>query len=163
MKDRLLLTTLGAGVANHILVLNRYEIQRHVLEVVSGSIAATLVLDTAIRIVTGWSMTKSAAITALIVAINVFGACTSTLIYRLFFNPLNRFPGPFGAQVARLLDVQESGQESRSLRSTGRPSWKVWQDRTKRRRKPLNHRLGLFRCVVRPKKQMRKAPVVRFP
>ena len=112
MMQTTLLAALGAGVATHVFVLNRYETQRYILTIVGGFVAATLLLDTTIRILTEWSMIKTAAITAAIAATYVLGACTSTLVYRLFFNPLNHFPGPFSA---RMTDFWMAGKVGKNL------------------------------------------------
>lgn len=110
MMESILLATLGAGLATHVFILDRHEIQRHILKIVSGFFAATIVLDTTIRILTGWCMIKAAAVTVLIAVTYILGACTSTLVYRLFFNPLNRFPGPFSARLTDFWMAKKVGK-----------------------------------------------------
>lgn len=98
------------GVATHLVYFNRHECHRRIQTIIALSFVATTFLE--------WIHTRLHGFLPAIV-INtrvglcfVAGATSSTVIYRLFFNPLNRFPGPY---LARLTDFWMSIHVGKAL------------------------------------------------
>nr|POE72758.1 tryprostatin b 6-hydroxylase [Quercus suber] len=96
------LIALAAGVLSHIAYFNRYECHMHGVAYIQAFLltggAAILTLTKAY----GFDLGAAVAETAGVLSTFVAGAFTSTLLYRLFLNPLNRFPGPWTARISSL-------------------------------------------------------------
>ncbi|KXT13350.1 hypothetical protein AC579_6023 [Pseudocercospora musae] len=94
-----LLAPLSVGVAAHLIYFHRYECHRHtqtfVVIFITYLFGAPLVLSR----ISAQSTTSATIGAALLLLAFLVGAIGSTLVYRLFFNPLNRFPGPFAARL----------------------------------------------------------------
>ncbi|SMR55222.1 unnamed protein product [Zymoseptoria tritici ST99CH_1E4] len=96
----LLLTAAVAGVATHIVYFQRCEYTRHMRTLVwlfLGAIAAgpLLLARFGAASITACILTNTALIGTFVTA-----TILSTLFYRLFLNPLNRFPGPYLARLS---------------------------------------------------------------
>ncbi|KAK1248803.1 hypothetical protein MKX08_007023 [Trichoderma sp. CBMAI-0020] len=93
------------GVATHLLYLNRGEHHRHALRYVLAATASFLAVS-----IFNWSpiLTNTpgtdwlSAIVSSAKAHGCFflGLYSSLITYRLFFHPLNKFPGPIGARIS---------------------------------------------------------------
>ena len=91
----------GAGIATHLFYYKQYEfhvnplrnLQAFLLAVTTIAIARIQYYDTPIRLAT----TSTLSLAGFLLA----GLFTSLLVYRLFFNPLNKIPGPFGARISK--------------------------------------------------------------
>ncbi|KAF2769213.1 putative P450 monooxygenase [Teratosphaeria nubilosa] len=96
------LLALVGGIGSHVLYFNRYECHMHgfrylfIFMVASVGIGFTLINGH------HYSLVRAAAATFLIGSSFLVGALGSTLIYRIFINPLNKFPGPWPARLSNL-------------------------------------------------------------
>lgn len=99
------------GVAAHAGYFSRYEVHNHVYRILTTWILTTLSL--AVMLITQAHMGILAAIgTSLWLAISfVAGLFTSIAIYRLFLNPLNRFPGPLAARLTDFYMASITGKK----------------------------------------------------
>ena len=90
-----------AGLATHLLYYKQYEfhvnplrnLQTFFLAVTATVIARNQYFETPIRVAT----TSTLSLAGLFLA----GIYTSLLVYRIFFNPLNKIPGPFFARISK--------------------------------------------------------------
>ncbi|KAK0291803.1 hypothetical protein LTR91_024676 [Friedmanniomyces endolithicus] len=102
MELQTLLASLAAGVASHVLYFNRYECHLHAL--LYSQILLTTWAAAFLALTTLYDYTARDALTAASSSAGLFlaGAYSSLLIYRIFLNPLNRFPGPWLAKISSL-------------------------------------------------------------
>ena len=90
-----------AGVATHLLYYKQYEfhftpwrnVQAFLLATITVIIARIQYYETPIRLATTSTITLAAIFLA--------GIYSSLLTYRIFFNPLNKIPGPFFARISK--------------------------------------------------------------
>ncbi|KAF7197798.1 Cytochrome P450 monooxygenase [Pseudocercospora fuligena] len=115
-----LLAPLGAGVVAHLIYFNRYESHRYTRAFVSVVAAYLLGAPLVISRLYAQSTTSAAIEAGLLLLAFLVGAIGSTLIYRIFFNPLNRFPGPF---AARLTNFYIAFRVGRTLQQ-----WRILED-----------------------------------
>ncbi|WPH03856.1 Hypothetical protein R9X50_00673900 [Acrodontium crateriforme] len=93
---------LVGGVASHILYFNRFEHHMHGLLYLNTFLLAEAAWTIALNKIYGASLASAILSSALTGASFLTGAFTSTIIYRVFLSPLNKFPGPFGAKISTL-------------------------------------------------------------
>lgn len=90
------------GVATHLFYYKQYELHLYPWR----NVQTFVVVATAIVIahVQSYAMPIGVALSATLFLAGSFftGLLTSLLIYRAFFNPLNKFPGPFMARISKL-------------------------------------------------------------
>jgi len=100
MANSATLYAVAAGVASHVLYFNRFECHMHAVLYLQ-TFFAVYVASTA-TLVNGYGFLISDALrtTSVIAASFLAGAYSSLLVYRIFLNPLNRFPGPWGARLS---------------------------------------------------------------
>lgn len=94
-----LLAPLGLGVAAHLIYFNRYECHRYTRAFVTVFAAYLLGAPLVISRLYAQSTTSATFEAVLLLLAFLVGAVGSTLGYRIFLNPLNRFPGPFAARL----------------------------------------------------------------
>ncbi|KAK3658710.1 hypothetical protein LTR56_001581 [Elasticomyces elasticus] len=100
--DRLGISIASAaiGVASHVLYFNRFECHMHgvlyMQSLLASWVASTLYLTQWMH----WPITEALAATSTAVGCFLGGVYGSLLFYRLFLNPLNRFPGPWSARLS---------------------------------------------------------------
>jgi hypothetical protein len=93
---------LFAGVAAHLLYFNRGEHHMHGVKylqaIIVTSAASILVLTKALE----YDLQHALSTVAVANSSFLLGIYSSLLVYRLFLNPLNKFPGPLGARITNL-------------------------------------------------------------
>ncbi|KAK5736331.1 hypothetical protein LTR17_007495 [Elasticomyces elasticus] len=100
--DRLGISIASAalGVASHVLYFNRFECHMHgvlyMQSLLASWAASTLYLTQWMR----WPINEALVATSTVLGCFLGGAYASLLIYRIFLNPLNRFPGPWTARLS---------------------------------------------------------------
>ena len=100
MVDFLWAVSLALGVAAHLLYFRQYEIHNFVHRIFAAIIAIIIATTVLISRTANVSLLSATATTLAYATCFAAGAIGSTLAYRLFFNPLNRFPGPFAARLS---------------------------------------------------------------
>jgi hypothetical protein len=95
----------SAGIATHLLWYKQYEfhvyplrnVQAFLLAVTTVVVARIQYEETPIRT----AVTSTLSLAGILLA----GIFSSVLVYRLVFNPLNKFPGPFFARISKFDSV----------------------------------------------------------
>ncbi|EME82006.1 uncharacterized protein MYCFIDRAFT_215553, partial [Pseudocercospora fijiensis CIRAD86] len=95
------LGSFAVGTALYWLYFNRYETHLHAFTYVVTFLASYTAL--AVVLINTYSNTilASAAFTNVVAASCLIGIYGNLLFYRLFLNPLNKFPGPYGARISQ--------------------------------------------------------------
>lgn len=111
-QQSLTVAVLGIAIATGLILyqaIKNFNFEQYPLSVVGCVIAAYLLVAVGIQLsredyATFWAAQHLAfwAILCAIVSI-----CTSSLIYRTFFHPLNHFPGPFGAKLSKFWSLRQ--------------------------------------------------------
>ncbi|KAF7188117.1 Cytochrome P450 monooxygenase [Pseudocercospora fuligena] len=99
MPWRGLLIYWGLGVTVHLVYFQRYEYWRHLYTILTGFAAATVLCP---LILSRYAGTPICASVLSILAVHgsfLIGGISSTFAYRVLFNPLNRFAGPYCARL----------------------------------------------------------------
>ncbi|EMC93926.1 hypothetical protein BAUCODRAFT_150161 [Baudoinia panamericana UAMH 10762] len=96
------LVAVAVGVATHALYFNRYECHMHAVLYLNTFLLTCVGSALALYKGLGVSVGGACAATAYIASCYLLGAYGSLLMYRLFLNPLNRFPGPWPARLSNL-------------------------------------------------------------
>lgn len=94
------LAPLIIGVGIHLLQLP-FEIDRYLFSIIAAGVSAFAVVFASLHHYGGHSIAGAVSQTLDINATFAAGFFASTLIYRVFFHRLHRFPGPFLAKVSR--------------------------------------------------------------
>lgn len=102
---RLVAVAALAGVATHLLYLNRGEHHRYaisyVLAAAASFVAVSLFAWSPIIIdAPGIDWASAIGLSAKVHGYFFLGLYSSLVTYRLFFHPLNKFPGPIGARIS---------------------------------------------------------------
>ena len=100
---------LAGGIASHILYFNRFECHLYgVLYLRTFLLLCTGSLFWLTR-VSAFSFAAAFATTSTIAGCYLLGVYSSLLIYRIFVNPVNRFPGPWAARLSSLYMASKLG------------------------------------------------------
>lgn len=90
-----------AGVASHLLYFHRGEHHMYGLTYIWTTISATVAGAILLKTQYNYAVTEAATTSLAIVGVWLAGIYSSLLLFRMFLNPLNRFPGPFGARLSQ--------------------------------------------------------------
>ncbi|KAH6603187.1 cytochrome p450 [Trichoderma cornu-damae] len=93
--------SLAAGVAAHHLVFRPFEVDGYAWQLLFAHVGAAAVLLVSLVQAGGHQLASALLRVLLVVSAYNAGAATSILVYRAFFHPLRRFPGPFSARLSR--------------------------------------------------------------
>jgi len=89
----------AVGIASHSLYFNHGEHQTLALRYIQAFVAVFITTVVVIHRVQDIPAVLALTITAKFASLYLTGLYTSLLVWRLFFNPLNKFPGPFAARL----------------------------------------------------------------
>lgn len=92
----------AAGLAVHILYFQRYEFHKHVDTIFNIAVSLTLGGPLLVFKLLNTDLLYAVAIVLWFEFCMVGAAVTSTMVYRAFLNPLNKFPGPYAARLTDL-------------------------------------------------------------
>lgn len=112
------LAAFGAGVASHLLYFKHGEHHHYSIRYIQAFFALSAIAVVARvrleQIPVGLAITSTAILDSIFLA----GLYSSLLIWRIFFNPLNKIPGPFGARISRIghLYSNRNADRHRNLR-----------------------------------------------
>jgi tryprostatin B 6-hydroxylase len=95
------LLALSAGIFSHLVFFKIGERHLYPFRYVQAFILAFAGISMAKSNFQGLSIGAAVNQTALLAAFYFTGLYLSLIIYRLFFNPLNKFPGPYGARLSK--------------------------------------------------------------
>lgn len=90
-----------AGVASHLLYFHHGEHHRNAVTYIQVFLVTCLTV-VVLYMRGGSTLGEALSSTSSLAAFYLGGLYTSLLTYRLFFNPLNKIPGPFPARIAGL-------------------------------------------------------------
>lgn len=93
---------LAAGSAIFWLYFHRYETHLYALTYLNLFLAASAAATIALNQVYSLSFSAAATLTAAGATSFLLGAFGNCLLYRIFLNPLNKFPGPWPARISNL-------------------------------------------------------------
>lgn len=92
----------ACGIAIHVLYFNRYECHMHAILYLKTLIASCMGSTLLLFNYYGLSLSNAMGTTASTAGFFLAGVYGSLMVYRLFLNPLNRFPGPYAARISTL-------------------------------------------------------------
>ena len=91
----------AAGVASHLIYFNRGEHHMHGLLYLWSTISTTVAAIIFLVTQRSYAVGDAASLALSTVGAWLVGIYSSLLLFRLFLNPLNKFPGPFGARLSQ--------------------------------------------------------------
>jgi tryprostatin B 6-hydroxylase len=92
----------AAGVASHLLYFIRGDHNRYAHRWITRALSGIAALAIAVLYLVQHDVLRAATLTALLAPSYFAGLHASIAVYRLFFHPLRRFPGPFWARLSNL-------------------------------------------------------------
>ena len=105
----------ASGIATHLIYFNRGEHHMYGLtyfwSVISTAVAGVIFLTTQQNYALGAAISTAAGV----VGAWIIGIFSSVMLYRLFLNPLNKFPGPFGARISQFWWSTHIGADSHAF------------------------------------------------
>lgn len=102
--------SLLAGIATHHIVFRPFEIDGYAWHLFFISLGAILMLTISYIHTAGYGIIVSLFRTLLVTCAYNSGTLISILIYRAFFHPLNRYPGPFLAKLSRFYAMKNAAK-----------------------------------------------------
>lgn len=102
--------SLLAGVVSHHIVFRPFEIDGYAWQLFFTYFITFFVLIIGHVYLTGYSFILALARVLLIATAYNAGVVTSIIIYRAFFHPLKRFPGPFLAKISRFYAMNNAAK-----------------------------------------------------
>lgn len=93
--------TVGVGVASHLAYFKHGEHHHAVFRYIQAVIAVYVLTALTRTRLEGVSLGLALASTTTFVVLYFTGLFTSLLVWRIFFNPLNKIPGPFRARITK--------------------------------------------------------------
>lgn len=91
-----------AGIASHVLFFHRFECHMIGVQLLLSFFTASAIIVGCLVKLSGLEILSAVQVTTLLDLSFLSGAYGSTLIYRMFLNPLNKFPGPWPARISSL-------------------------------------------------------------
>ncbi|GME55174.1 putative benzoate 4-monooxygenase cytochrome p450 [Neofusicoccum parvum] len=102
------LAAAAVGVSLHLCLFIRGEWERHVPILLAIVITGPIMLNVLLLVIYNLSLARAIVTTILLVGSLNAGLFTSITTYRLFFHPLNKFPGPVGARITGFWSIWQS-------------------------------------------------------
>jgi hypothetical protein len=103
--------SLLAGAISHHLVFRPFEIDGYAWQLFFTHLITFFVLIIGNVYVAGYGVILALARALLIETAYNTGVVTSILVYRAFFHPLQRFPGPFMAKISRFYAMNNAAKQ----------------------------------------------------
>lgn len=109
------LVSLLAGVTSHHLIFRPFEIDGYAWQILFIFLASVFILIIAYIQLAGYGVMLALCRVSLIATAYSAGAAISILMYRAFFHPLNRFPGPFMAKISRFYAMKNAAKSIKAF------------------------------------------------
>lgn len=93
---------LAAGTLSYWLYFHRFETHMYALRILNTFLGFSVGLAITLSKVYNYSTAQSLSTTFAISTAFLIGAYGNCLFFRLFLNPLNKFPGPFAARISSM-------------------------------------------------------------
>lgn len=112
------LAAIGAGIASHLLYFKHGEHHLYSLRYIQGFVAVSFLTIVVRNRLEHVPVSLALVSTATFAVLFFTGLYSSLLVWRTFFNPLNKIPGPYGARISRLgqLYANRRADRHRNLR-----------------------------------------------
>lgn len=105
------LSAILLGILAHVTVIRPLAVEEYLGEIFTTYAVSAVILGYAYRFIAGLPTVQTLARVAWgLSAFNV-GLFFSIAVYRAFFHPLHRFPGPFLSKVSRFYDAYLAGRD----------------------------------------------------
>ncbi|KAK3615985.1 hypothetical protein LTR56_026261 [Elasticomyces elasticus] len=104
------------GVVTHAFYFNKYECHMHAILYIQLFLASWTTSILAFILGPGWEIGEAVAVTSIAASCFLAGTYGSLLTYRIFLNPLNRFPGPWTARLSSFFWTLQLGNSDAHLR-----------------------------------------------
>ncbi|KAH0524178.1 hypothetical protein TsFJ059_009080 [Trichoderma semiorbis] len=109
------LVSLLAGVASHHLIFRPFEIDGYAWQILFIFLGSVFIFVTAYIQLAGYGVMLALCRVSLIATAYSSGAAISIFMYRAFFHPLNRFPGPFLAKISRFYAMNNAAKNIKAF------------------------------------------------
>ncbi|PTB64968.1 cytochrome P450 [Trichoderma citrinoviride] len=109
------IVSLVAGVTSHHLIFRRFEVDGYAWQLLFIFLGSSAVLIIAHIRIGGYSLILAICRALLVSNAYNAGVVVSSLTYRAFFHPLNRFPGPFMAKLSRFYAMRNAAKSLKAF------------------------------------------------